>query len=183
MKTVHFLLLMTIATVSLQGAGFAGSSSPAPQEPSQTAKATEKPIHEARTGTDQARPGEADQNQNSPARRTRNATKHRPSVSTSKVVPRRPVLPDKTIAANNRRTYATGGQAGFQLTKSKAATGAAGKAAGHRSPPVPPPAVSVNGQHFRNSRDPGARLAVSGGPLTATRGTAAINGTNVRRKP
>jgi hypothetical protein len=60
-----------------------------------------------------------------------------------------------------------------------------GQSTGNRkaSTPSPSPSVAVNGQQFRNPHDPGARLASTGGPLTASRGTAAINGTNIKRKP
>jgi hypothetical protein len=49
--------------------------------------------------------------------------------------------------------------------------------------PSASPTAAVSGQQFRNPHDPGARLAATGGPLTASRGTAAINGTNMKRKP
>lgn len=182
MNTVRFLLLMVIAAVSLQGIGFAGQSSPASQHaPSQSSdKAAEQQINDARNGTDQARPEEAHQNQNRSARHG-NTTNHRLSVNNSKAPPRHQARLEKTTAIN-LRTHATRGGTRLQQPRSRAATAVSGKAAGHRSPPVPPPDVSVNGPHFRNSRDPGARLAVSGGPLTATRGTGSINGTNMRRK-
>ena len=181
MKMLRFLLLVMIAAVALERVGFAGQSSPVSQQaPSQRSdKAAEQQTNDARNGTDQTRSLEVDQ---SPKRLvTRNTTKSRPSVRTSKA-PRRQVRPDKRPATNNLRAHATGGATGLQQKSSKSATAVSGKTAGHRTPPVSSPTVSVNGQHFRNSRDPGARLAVSGGPLTATRSTGAINGTNMRRK-
>ena len=181
MKMLRFLLLVMIAAVALERVGFAGQSSPASQAPSQSIDKAAEP-NEAHNGTDQARPGEVDQNRKRPSRQTRNTASHRSRVNRPKAAPRHRVRLDKT-ATNNLRAHATGRATGLQQTSSKAAAAVSGKAAGHRTPPVPSPTVSVNGQHFRNFRDPGARLAVSGGPLTATRGTGAINGTNMRRKP
>ena len=77
----------------------------------------------------------------------------------------------------------SGGVAAQQQTGLKAVAAVSSKAASHRSVPVPPATVAVNGQQFKSSRDPGARLASSGGPLTAAKGTAAINGTDMKRKP
>lgn len=184
MKMLRFLLLIMIAAVALEGVGFAGQSGPTSQlAPSQRSdKPAEQQTNDARNEIDLARPGEPDQNQKRSARQT-NATKRHLGVSASKAAPRRQVRPNATSAANNLRTAATGKTTGLQQTRSKAFTAVSRQATDHRSPAVPPPAVSVNGQHFRNSRDPGARLAFSGGPLTATRGAGAIDGTHVKRKP
>jgi hypothetical protein len=48
---------------------------------------------------------------------------------------------------------------------------------------VPSWGDSVNGLQFRNSRNPGSHLAGGGGPATIARGTAVINGTDVKRRP
>jgi hypothetical protein len=69
-----------------------------------------------------------------------------------------------------------------QQTSLKNAVSVPGQAVSHRGLSAPSPAVSVSGQQFKNSRDPGAHLAISGGTMTAARGTAAINGTNMKRK-
>jgi len=47
----------------------------------------------------------------------------------------------------------------------------------------PSPAAFLSGQQFKNSRDPGARMAASGGGATAARGTASIDGTGMKPKP
>jgi hypothetical protein len=44
-------------------------------------------------------------------------------------------------------------------------------------------AFSINGERFKNSRQPGARLAINGGPSGSTHGAAAINGSDMKRKP
>jgi hypothetical protein len=53
----------------------------------------------------------------------------------------------------------------------------------HSSPPVATPTVALNGLQFRNSRDPGARMTTSGGLANSTRGTAALNGSEMKRRP
>jgi hypothetical protein len=52
-----------------------------------------------------------------------------------------------------------------------------------RQSPTPARAIAVNAQQTKSSRDPGAHMAVSGGPANSTHGTAAISGTNMKRKP
>jgi hypothetical protein len=58
-----------------------------------------------------------------------------------------------------------------------------GRTVSHSSRPVSRPTVALNAQQFKNSRDPGARMLSAGGPATSTRGTAAINGSDMKRKP
>jgi hypothetical protein len=56
-------------------------------------------------------------------------------------------------------------------------------AVNRHSIPAPSPAIAANAQQIKRSHDPGAHLAVSGGPANSTHGTAAISGTNMKRKP
>lgn len=184
MKTVRLFSLM-IAALFLPSTYLAAWEIVASEQGTQQRaekSANNQQKQEIRKEANQAHSGRADPNQNRPASQTRSAARRRLSVNSPRAVARHRVRPDKA-AANNLDARAMGRATGLQQTSAKAATPISANAASHHSPPVPPPAVSVNGQHFRNSRDPGARLAVSGGPLTAARGTAAINGTNMRRKP
>ena len=184
MKTVRLFLLM-IAALLLPGTSLAALENTALEQG--TLQSTKKSANdqrgeEIRNETDQVQSGKADQNQKRPARQTRSTARRRSGANSPEAAVRHRVRPDKA-AANNFGALTRGTATGLRQRSAKAATAVSGKAANHRSPPVPPPAVSVNGQHFRNSRDPGARMAVSGGPLTSTRSTGAINGTNMRRKP
>jgi hypothetical protein len=74
-------------------------------------------------------------------------------------------------------------QAAISTAASGTSTAAPSKPRSYRSSSAPVSSFAVNGQQFRNSRDPGAHLAVSGGPANSTRGTAAINGSDFKRRP
>jgi hypothetical protein len=183
MKMLRFLFFLMIATVSLPGASLAlQSDHPSQQAPSQSVEKSADPQNDAvRNDKHQARSKGTDENQEAPAVVTRTTVKHREGASHPVPLPayRRPV---KALAANNPRTAASGSVAHLQQS-SKAVTGLPNKAANLHSPAVPSSPVSVNGQQFKSSRVPGARLVASGGPATTPRGTAAINGTDMRRKP
>ncbi len=184
MKAVRILFSIMIAAVSLQGATLAAQASSAPQQaPAQSSeKSADQQKDEVRNEKDQARPKEADQSQEQSASVTRITTKRRPSASQSKPVPSHQPRPAKTPTTNSPHTDTPGSGAAPEQTGSKAVTNVPNKAVSRR-PSAPPSAVPLNGQQFKNSRDPGARLAVSGGPPTSPRGTAAINGTNMKHKP
>jgi hypothetical protein len=185
MKPSRFFLAMTFWVVLLQGASLAAQASPAPpQATSQSGgRSVDQQNNEVRNDQDTARPKEADENQEQSAYVTRTTSKRGPSASHFKPVPSHQVHSAKTRATNSPRTDALGSVSTPQQTGSKAATALRNKAASHHSPSAGPSAASANGQQFRNSRNPGARLAVSGGPPSSPRGTAAISGTNMKRKP
>jgi hypothetical protein len=87
-----------------------------------------------------------------------NTIKHRPSVSNSKPAASRQPHPLKKRSTNSSRTNAYGSAGVIKSTGLKAATNVSYKTASHRS-------------------------AVPSFAKTAARGTAAINGTNMKRKP
>jgi hypothetical protein len=184
MKKARFLFPVMIAGVLLHGTSLAAQASPVTKQAiSQSSEnSAEQPKDEVRDEKDQARPKESDDSQLQPDV-TRTTTKHRPNTSHSKPVPSHRVRPAKTPTTNSPRIDAPGSLAPPEHMGSKAATYIPNKTISGRSVSVPSSAVSVNGQQFRNSRDPGAHLAASGGPSTAARGTAAISGTNMKRKP
>jgi len=187
MKTERLLFLMVSCACLLQSASFARQSNPA--EHQTLSQNGEKTAGDHQKGAavrgekDRTRSGEAGDSQERSTGLRRTATKHPPSATHSKPAPSHQLRPGKTRTTNGPRTDAPGIIRGLQQTRPKASTTVPNKVVNHRSVPVPPPTVAVNGQQFRNSRDLGAHLAVSGGPLTATRGTATINGTNMKRKP
>jgi len=190
MKQARLLLAMMFWTVLLQGTSLAAQAGPAPQraipqssEKSADQQKDKKDKDEVRNQQDQAQLKEANANQEQPADVTRTITKHRPSTSHSKPVPSHQARPAKTPTTNSPRTDAPPSVAPLGQMGSKAAANIPNKAVSRRKPSAPSSAFSVNGQQFKNSHDPGAHLASSGGPLTAARGTAAINGTNMKRKP
>jgi len=183
MRTTRFLFVMMIGAVLLQGTSLAGQSSPPSRESpslnSEKPPRDQQKLAEVHGEKEQTRSAQADENPKPHAGVSRTA-RHRPPVSYSKPASSRQPNLANTSATNGLRTPASGRMTRLQQTSSKVVPS---KALYQHSFPAPPTAPSVNGQQFKNSRDPGARLAVSGGPLTAARGTAAINGTNMKRKP
>lgn len=97
----------------------------------------------------------------------------------------------KTSTASNLRMETLRNPPEFQQTSSKmpshmpsySASQVSSKSVIHPSRVVSSPAVASNAQQYRNSRAANAQLAVSGGPPAATRGTAALSGTNMKRRP
>jgi hypothetical protein len=189
MKTARFLLSVMIgAVVVLQSSSFARQSHPAPQQaasPSEEKSASDRQLNEqnhgeARAEKEQPVTSNPDGARTSPKRPTNRVSRHRANPSQYKSAARRQ-LPAKTLTTNSPRTPES--VTGPQETSLKAAIAFPNKAVSHHRVSAPPPAASIDGQHFKNSRDPGGRLAISGGSLTAGRGTAAINGTDMKRKP
>ena len=107
----------------------------------------------------------------------------RPAASHVKPTPSRQLRSAKTPAAKDLRTAAPQNVPGSHQTGLTLSSNAPGKTIRHSSLPVPPSTVALNGQQFKNFRDPGAHIATSGGPANSRRGTAVINGSDMKRKP
>jgi hypothetical protein len=190
MKTAWFLFLIIAWASLLQSTSFARPSGQASQPtPSQSRSSTlgARPggndETQVRAEHDQTGGAHSEQDMNIPARVTKGLPNHPASVN-PKPVPSRQARSVKTRAANNFRMGAPGNNMDFHQVGSGISTAAANKTVNRRSLPVPPPTVgALNGQQFKNGRNPGARLAISGGPAYSTRGTAAINGSNIKSKP
>lgn len=185
MKTARLPLLMILATLLLPGTSRASQVASAPQQaPSQSSEksANDQKNGAVRSEKDQAQSGESEVDKPL-ASVTRAKTKHAPTMSHSKPAQSHRPRPARTPTTNSPRTAAPGNIAALKQTGSRVVTPVPKRAVSQRGPSAPPSVVSVNGQQFKNSRDPGARLAISGGPLTAARGTAAISGTNMKHKP
>jgi len=182
MKLERFPFIAMVAALLLQGTGLAAHTSPAlKQATSQSSeKSGDQQKDEVRNAKDQTRTKPADENREQSADVMRIISKRPPIASHSKPVSNHQPPSAKTLTTKGGRTEAPGRVAAPGQTGSKA--NVPNEAVSHR-PSGPASAVSLNGQQFKNSRDPGARLAVSGGRLTSPTGTAVINGTNMKRKP
>jgi hypothetical protein len=190
MRTLRFLFAMIVAAALLRATSLAGQANSATQQtPSQGGEKilSDQPrdSNRDRQVSDErlAGTGDTDREQNTSERATRRAVQRRPSQSHAKPAPTHQLRSARTPVARNLRPKTLENGMGFYQLGSTTSSGVANKAVSHRSAPVPAATVAVSGQQFRNPRDPGARLAISGGPLAAARGTAAINGTNMKRKP
>jgi hypothetical protein len=172
MKTVRLFFVTMIAAVLLPGTSLARQADhPSQQTPSQSGDRS------------YSNSGEAAQISKRSANPAKTTTKRSSSTIHSQPPVSHPRRLNETPATSGPWVNRPGTITGPQGAIFKAAVPAPNQAVKRRSPPVLSPAVSVNGQQFKNSRDRGAHLAVSGGPLTSSRGTAAINGTNMKRKP
>ncbi len=109
--------------------------------------------------------------------------KHRPAVSHAKPPQNRQLRSAKTPAAKDLQTEALQNVPGSHQISPSLSSKGPGKTIGHSSLAVHPSTVALNGQQFKNSRDPGAHMATSGGPANSTRGTAGIKGSDMKRKP
>ncbi|MGC2711495.1 MAG: hypothetical protein WA252_20350 [Candidatus Sulfotelmatobacter sp.] len=187
MKTVRFFFVMMIATVSLPGRSLARQADHLSQQgPSKSGDKSGSDYQrdpEARNENEQTRPREVNQNSRGSAYLTKTTTKRPSSKIHSQPVVSHPRRLNKMPATNGARIDISRTVTGPREISSKTAVPVPSQAVSHRSLSTPSSAVSVNGQQFKNSREPGAHLAISGGPLTAARGTAAINGTNMKRRP
>jgi hypothetical protein len=181
MKAVHFFFVLIIAVVLLPGASLGQADRPSQQSSLQRGeKSGDRQNDAVRKEKDQTRPKEADENREQLANVTRNTTQRRASASHPKPVPTYRV---RKPTANSPQIHEPGSVAPLKQVGSKKADSITNKAVSRHSPSIPSSAVSVNGHQFRNSRDPGAHLATSGGPAAIARGTAAISGTDMKRKP
>jgi hypothetical protein len=185
MKMARFLFVLMIAACLLLGASLAQEA----DHPSQQviSRNGEKPADyqkdEVGNDKEHIRAKPAGDTQEKSATNTRSTSKTRPRVSHSKPAPIYRARSVRKPTENSRRIDEPGNTAPLEPVGSKTASKIPNKAVSRRGPSVPSSAVSVNGQQFRDSHNPGARLAVSGGPATIARGTAAINGTEMKRKP
>jgi hypothetical protein len=185
MKTAKILLATIFWAVITRGACVGLQSAQAPSMNHQTvagegAKGNENT--QAQTGKDEA-VNSPDRSQTAPASPARTAAKGRTVVRPTKPAPSHPVssakkpanesLPAANTLADQPKSHPTG---------SSTSTGSPHKTVNPRSAPVPSYAESLNGQQFKNSRVPGSRMASAGGPANSTRGTAAINGSDMKRK-
>ncbi len=191
MSKARVLLPMIFWAVLVGGASFGSQSGQAQEQTS--SQSSEKSANSSRAGSSgtQAR-GEkdqtteylpADENQKSFSAVKAGTRKHRPAVSHAKPPQNRKLRSAKTPAAKNLQTEALQNVPGSHQTSPSLSPNGPGKTIRHSSLAVHPSTAALNGQQFKNSRDPGARMATRGGPANSTRGTAAINGTDVKRKP
>ncbi|MFY9948169.1 MAG: hypothetical protein WAK27_05700 [Candidatus Sulfotelmatobacter sp.] len=187
MKTVRFFFVMMIAVVLLPGTSLARladlSSQQAASRSSDKSNRDQQRDVEGRDKNGQTHSGEIDPISRRLASSTKTATKRRSNTIHSQAASSHPRRPNKTPATSGARIDAASIVTAPQQTSLRTAVPVRNQAVSHRGLSAPSSAVSVNGQQFKNSRDPGGHLAISGGPITSARGTAAINGTNMKHKP
>jgi hypothetical protein len=182
MKKTRFFFAMIFWALLVHGASFGGQSGEAPQQtPSQSGeKSANSGSPDGSRGTQTG--GENENEKAFPASR-QGALKHRPFASHVNQGPTRQLHSGKTPTANNLRTKTPRSTLDSHQTSSTVPSEVPNKPPRHAGIPVPPPTAALNGQQFKNSRDPGARMATSGGSANSPRGTAVIDGSAMKRKP
>jgi hypothetical protein len=190
MKKTRVLLQMILLAVVAEGTSLEAQSVQAPE---QTAATSDEKSNSSRAGSNNAQAGgEKDlTNEYSPSHDgqksfagVRTGTqKRRPAVGNAKPPQNRQLSSAKMPAAKNLQREAPQNVPDSHAISSTVYSNVPGKTVRHSSPSVPPSTVALNGQQFKNSRDPGARTATSGGAANSTRGTAAINGSDIKRRP
>jgi hypothetical protein len=187
MKEAPVFLLVTFWAVLLLGASF-GSQSGQAQAQASSGSDGKSAANSAPDGRNDTLGGQkdetskySDESRQSFGAVKKGATKSRP-IASAKPVPSRRLRSGNT-SANNPRTEKPGNTLDSHQSNSAVPSHVATKPLTHSSVPVFPPTVALNGQQFKNARNPGARMASSGGSANSTRGTAVINGSDMKRKP
>jgi hypothetical protein len=191
MSKAKVLFPMIFWAVLVGGASFGSRSGQAQEHTS--SQSGEKSAKSSPTGNNDTHPlGEKDQtteylpsdeNQKSFATIKAGTRKHLPAVSPAKPPQNRQLRSAKTPAAKDLQTEALQNVPGSDQTGWSLSSGGPGKTIRPSRLAVHPSTVALNGQQFKNARDPGARMASSGGSANSARGTAVINGSDIKPKP
>jgi len=180
MRSAQFVFVMVIGAVLLPGTGLAGQSN----QVSEPALPHDKSPDRSK---DSQTAGEKDQtgtywndNPKTLVDRKGGVPERRPVG----VGPKPAAHPrsGKPLAVNDPRSETGRNVLDSNPTSSTRSSDVPDKTLKHPSVPVPAPTVAIDGQQFRSSRHPGARMTSSGGPANATR-SRGINGTGMKPKP
>jgi hypothetical protein len=196
MKITCFLFASLFLAGLIPGTGLGYSFAQAMQQgPSQGAeKIASGPVAEGQKDT------QATDEKNQDSRNTNGKSTNSKSISKTKIKrglivrPAKPAPIHRQVqsangpTANNFPPIPTENAAHFSQTAPNVAAASASAVIPHKTQSYQKTsalasAFSINGERFKNSRQPGARLAINGGPANSTHGTAAINGSDIKRKP
>jgi hypothetical protein len=190
MRKARVLLPMIFWAVLVHSASFGSQSDqgsgPASSQNQQTATAetAAKGNENGQVKAETEAGSNLDRNQTKPTTEARSLAKPHVAARRAKPVSRRQTRSATTAARGSLSEPSTpADNLALHQNGSSTSTGILHKTANPRSVPVPLTADSVNGQQFKNVREPGARMASSGGSASSSRGTAAINGSDMKRKP
>lgn len=191
MSKARVLLQMIFWAALVGGACFGGQSGQAQERTASQSGEKSDNSPRARSNGTQARVEKdqtseylpSDENQKSFASVRAGTRKPRSALSHAKSPQNRQPRAGKTPATNGVRTETLPNAPDFHQAGSTMPSQVPNRPLEHASTPVPPPTVALNGQQFKNARDPGARMATRGGSVNYARGTAAINGSDIKRRP
>jgi hypothetical protein len=185
MTKLPFPFVIVITGILLLGESLLAQASPARQRVASQSnrKVADEQERQVPEENDQALPKGAARNKEQWGSVARATVKHRPSKSRSKPVPSHPLHLSEGATPSSRQPNATASVPELQQPGSRT---------GRLAPPNIPigtrlvpllPTAGISGHQFKNSHDPGAKLEAAGGPLVTAGGTAALNGSNMKRKP
>jgi hypothetical protein len=191
MSKAKVLLPLIFWAVLVGGASFGRQSNPARKQTA--AISNEKSANGSRAGNNDTQAhGEKDQtteysssdeNRKNFGAVKAGSRKHRPAVSNAKLPQNWQLHSAKTPAGKHLQTEALQNAPGSHQTGPSLSFNGPGKTIRHSSLTVHPSTAALNGQQFKNARDAGARMVISGGSANSARGTAVINGSDIKRKP
>ena len=182
MRTAQFFFVMIIGAVLLLDTSFMGQSNQAP-EPTLSQDRSPDRSKDRQTGGAKDQTGNyLNDNQKTLPGRKAGVPEHRPVGVGAKPAPSHHPRSGKALAINDPRSETGRNVLDSNPTSSTRSSDLPDKTLKHPSVPVPAPTVAIDGQQFRSSRDPGARMTSSGGPANATR-SRVINGTGMKPKP
>jgi hypothetical protein len=190
MKKTRVLLPMIFSIVLVHGASFASQSDQA-QEETSSQSGEKSANHSSPEGSNDTQVrGQKDQigrysneNQKGVLAAKDGTLKRRLSASHAEPLPSRQLRSGKMPAPDNLGTETPRDTLDSHPISLTMPSRVPNKPVKHPSMLLPPPAAALNGQQFKNSRDPGAHLATSGGPANSRRGTAVVNGSDLKPKP
>ena len=180
-RQTRVLLTMIFWAALVRGVS-SGSPSGHAQEPTSAQSSEKSASTEPASGrNDTPARGQKDQTKR-PGVPTAKTRDNRAAVTHAQPAPRRQRHSAKTTA-NNLRTETLQNVPDSHHASPTLSSNNPGKTVRHSSPPMSSSTAALNGQQFKNSRDPGARMASNGGLANSTRGTAVINGSEIKPKP
>jgi hypothetical protein len=184
MRIPRFFLAMILLVVPGQGSGFASQSNQIPEQGS--SQSGGKPVGETQANEGKAasagNESSVEANQNRQTAKKISAVKRlsllgQPKSASTRAHSVKPAE-NSGIAASTPADVMT-----LHQSSGGPLAGVSGRRSASHNPPVPSTSVSVGGGQFKRSRVASARLVTTGGPANSTRGTAAINGSDMKRKP
>jgi cytoskeletal protein RodZ len=182
MRTVQLVFVMIIGAVSLLGTSFAGQSNQPPEPMLSHDTSADRNKESQTAGEKDQMANHSNDNHKTLVDRKGGVPERRPVGVGTKSAPSHHPGSGKTPVVNDPRLETGRNVLDSNPTSSTRSSDVPDKTRKHPSVPVPAPNAAVDGQQFRSSRDPGARMTTSGGPANSTR-TRGINGTDMKPKP
>jgi hypothetical protein len=181
MRTAQFVFVSLIGAVLLLSTSFVGQSNQVPEPTLSHDRSPDR--SNSQTGGEKDQTGNyLNDNQKTFVDRKGGVPERRPVGVGAKLAPSHHPRSGKTLSVNDPRSETGRNVLDSNPSSSTRSSDVPDKTLKHPSVPVPAPTVAIDGQQFRSSREPGARMTTSGGPANSMR-SSGINGTDMKPKP